>query len=167
MPHTAPLCCKKQQRQKTPRAQRYTSSLLIPCAHGRLNVKHHRTTAKPEVQITVVEKEAALARKESTKTYTSGTATATVRIRMYTSEADLHKHGIMEEACEYGLTRGTCFVARRPEVVAVAGLLCISWCVLGAAGLLCVLFCFFIFFFLRTHTACCKCEDALPHLPIS
>ena len=40
----------------------------------------------------------------------------------------------MEEAWEYGLTRGTCFVARRLEVVAVAGLLWISWCVLGAAG---------------------------------
>ena len=38
------------------------------------------------------------------------------------------------EAGEYGLTRGTCFVARRLELVAVAGLLWISWCVLGAAG---------------------------------
>ena len=38
------------------------------------------------------------------------------------------------EAGEYGLARGTCFVARRLEVVAVAGPLWISWCVLGAAG---------------------------------
>ena len=38
------------------------------------------------------------------------------------------------EAGEYGLTRGTCFVACRLEVVTVAGLLWISWCVLGAAG---------------------------------
>ena len=38
------------------------------------------------------------------------------------------------EAGEYGLTRGTCFVARRLEVVAVTGLLWISWCVFGAAG---------------------------------
>ena len=30
------------------------------------------------------------------------------------------------EAGEYGLTRGTCFVARRLEVVAVAGLLWFS-----------------------------------------
>ena len=43
------------------------------------------------------------------------------------------------EAGEYGLPRGTCFVARGLEVVAVAGLLWISWCVLGAAG-------FFVFF---------------------
>ena len=68
------------------------------------------------------------------------------------------------EAGEYGLTRGMCFVAHRLEVVAVAGLLWISWCVLGAAG-------FFLrffrdFFFPRTHTACCKYEVALPHLPI-
>ena len=44
------------------------------------------------------------------------------------------------EAGEHGLTRGTCFVARRLEVVAVAGLLWISWCVLGGAD-------FFVFFF--------------------
>ena len=36
------------------------------------------------------------------------------------------------EAGEYGLTRWTCFVARRLEVVAVAGLRWISWFVLGA-----------------------------------
>ena len=39
------------------------------------------------------------------------------------------------EAHEYGLTRRTCFIARRVEVVAVAGLLWISWCGLDAAGL--------------------------------
>ena len=38
------------------------------------------------------------------------------------------------EASEYGLTRGTCFVARRLEVVAVTGLLWMLWCVLGAVG---------------------------------
>ena len=40
------------------------------------------------------------------------------------------------EAGEYGLTRGTCFVARCLEVVAVAGLLWISYCVSGAADFL-------------------------------
>ena len=43
------------------------------------------------------------------------------------------------EAGEYGLTRGTCFFARRLEVVAVAGLLRLSWCVLGGVD-------FFAFF---------------------
>ena len=51
----------------------------------------------------------------------------------------------MEEACEYGLTRGMCFVARRVEVVAVAGLLRISWCVSGAAG-------FLVFFFILRYS---------------
>ena len=37
-------------------------------------------------------------------------------------------------AGEYGLTRGTSFVARRLEVVVVAGLLWISRCVFRAAG---------------------------------
>ena len=36
------------------------------------------------------------------------------------------------EAGEYELTRGTCFVARRLEVVTVTGLLWVSCCVLGA-----------------------------------
>ena len=58
------------------------------------------------------------------------------------------------EAGEYGLTRGTCFIARRVELVAVAGLLWISWRVLGAAGF----GVFLSFFFLRTHTACFKYE---------
>ena len=49
------------------------------------------------------------------------------------------------EAGEYGLTRGTCCVARRLEVVAVAGLVWISWCVLGGADFSSVLF-FSIFF---------------------
>ena len=47
------------------------------------------------------------------------------------------------EAGEYGLTGQTCFVARRLEVVAVAGLLWISWCGLGAAGLRAFFFHFF------------------------
>ena len=51
------------------------------------------------------------------------------------------------EAGEYGLTRGTCFVARRLEVVAVAGLLWISLCVLGGAIFFVVLFLFSILFF--------------------
>ena len=47
------------------------------------------------------------------------------------------------EACEHGLTRGTCFVARRLEVVAVAGLLWISWCLrFGSGGILCFFFSF-------------------------
>ena len=65
------------------------------------------------------------------------------------------------EADEYGLTRGTCFVARRLEVVAVAVLLWVSWCVSGAVGFFRGFF-FSIFF----HTACCKYDAALPHLPL-
>ena len=59
------LCCKKQPQQKTPRAQQYTSSRVIPCAHGKLNVKHHRTASKAAIHtsITAEKDEAALARK--------------------------------------------------------------------------------------------------------
>ena len=38
------------------------------------------------------------------------------------------------EAGEYGRKRGTWFFARRLEVVAVAGLMWVSWCVFGGAG---------------------------------
>ena len=44
------------------------------------------------------------------------------------------------EAGVYGLTRGMCFVARRLEVVAVAGLLWIWWCVLGGVDFYCFWF---------------------------
>ena len=58
------------------------------------------------------------------------------------------------EAGEYRLTRGTGFVARHLEVVAVAGLLWISWCVLSAAGFR-VFFSFVVFVcsFERTQSA--------------
>ena len=55
--------------------------------------------------------------------------------------------GCVEEACEHGLTRGTCFVARRLEVVAVAGLLWIysvvCFLVFGAFSCFYVRFLFF------------------------
>ena len=44
------------------------------------------------------------------------------------------------EAGQYGLTRVTCFLACRLELDAVAGLLWISWYVLGGAD-------FFVIFF--------------------
>ena len=85
----------------------------------------------------------------------SSCSSASIYIRVYTSEADVHKPGIYEE-CEYGLTSGTCFIARRLEVVTVAGLLWIYFVV-----------CFFsvwwdlVFFFsflLRSHMVYCKYE---------
>ena len=42
------------------------------------------------------------------------------------------------EAGECGLTRGTCFSARRVEVVAAAGLMWVLWCVFGGAGFIVV-----------------------------
>ena len=35
----AARCCNRASAEDTPRAQQHTS-LLIPCAHGKLNVKH-------------------------------------------------------------------------------------------------------------------------------
>ena len=55
------------------------------------------------------------------------------------------------EAGEYGLTPGTCFVARRLGVVAVAGMQWISWCVSGGADSF--VFFFVFFFFERTRPA--------------
>ena len=69
------------------------------------------------------------------------------------------------EAGEYGLTRGACFVAYRLVVIASAGLLWTSWCVLGGADFFGVLFCRFVF--LRTNTACCMRPPCLIFLPTS
>ena len=54
------------------------------------------------------------------------------------------------EAGEYGLPRGTCFIAGRLEVVAVAGLW-ILWCVLGAAGFVSCFPCLILHFQIRAH----------------
>ena len=62
------------------------------------------------------------------------------------------------EAGNYGLTRGTCFVSRNLPVVAVAGLLWLSWCVLGGAEFFRGFFRFF--FFERTRRA----ASTRPHL---
>ena len=55
----------------------------------------------------------------------------------------------MDEAREYGLPSATCFVARRLELVAVAGRLWISLCVLGGADI----FRFFFSFLMRPFFA--------------
>ena len=60
------------------------------------------------------------------------------------------------EAGEYGLTRVTCFLACRLELDAFAGLLRLSWCILGGVDFF--VFFFSDFFFLRTHMAYCKYE---------
>ena len=51
------------------------------------------------------------------------------------------------ETGEYELMRGTCFVARSFEVVAVARLLWISWCILGGADFFVCFFFFDIYIF--------------------
>ena len=55
------------------------------------------------------------------------------------------------EAGEYGLTRGTCFLACRLELDAVAGLLWISWCVLGRGAVFFSVLFFPIFFSSNAH----------------
>ena len=57
------------------------------------------------------------------------------------------------EAGEYGLTRGTCFLACILVLDAVAGLLWISWRVLGGAEVFSVSFLFDFLFFERTRPA--------------
>ena len=70
----------------------------------------------------------------------------------------------MEEECKYGLTSGTCFTARRLDVVAVAGLLWIYFVVcFFSVGWD---FVFFSFSLLRTHTAYYNYEATLPHVPL-
>ena len=150
------LCCKKQQQQKTPRPQQSTSSLVIRCAHEKLNVKDHRTTPKPEIHTSITEEkdEVALVRKKyrEQKTYTGGVAAAAaaaaaVRASTYVciqTRPISTNPASMEEECEYGLPSGACFTAHRLEVVAVAGLLWIyfvvCFSVLGGIS-------FYLFFF--------------------
>ena len=67
----------------------------------------------------------------------------------------------MEEAYEYGLPRGTCFVARRLELVAVTGRLWISWYVLGKADF------YRFYFFERTRPSASTRPPCLMYLSTS
>ena len=71
------------------------------------------------------------------------------------------------EAGECGLARRTCYLTCRLELDAVAGMLWISWCVLGGADFFVFfeLFLLFYFFVERTRPAA-KYEATLPHLPL-
>ena len=64
------------------------------------------------------------------------------------------------EACEYGLTRGKYFVARRLEAIAVAGLLWISWCFFTVVGSR-------VFYFERTRPAASMRPTCLIYLSTS
>ena len=57
----------------------------------------------------------------------------------------------MEDECEYGLTSGTCFIARRLEVVAVAGLLWIYFVVCFFSVWWDFVFFFSVFFTSNAH----------------
>ena len=69
----------------------------------------------------------------------------------------------MEEEWEYRLPSGACLTARRLEVVAVAELL---WTYFVVCFIIWRDFIFFSFSLLRTHTAYCKYEAILPHVPL-
>ena len=71
------------------------------------------------------------------------------------------------EAGEYGLVRGTCYVALRLDLVAVAGLLWISWCCLSAADFFMLFFSVFFFFFERTRPAASMRPACLIYLSTS
>ena len=68
------------------------------------------------------------------------------------------------EAAEYGLTCGTCFVARRLEVVAVAGLPWIYFVV--CFGWWNFVYFFFVFFTSNAHGLLQVYEAPLPHLTL-
>ena len=81
-------------------------------------------------------------------------------------EADFHNPASME-AGEDGLTRGMCFVARRLELVAVAGLLWLWWRALGGADFFVIFFFFALFFFERTRSTASMGPPCLIYLSTS
>ena len=73
---------------------------------------------------------------------------------------------VSAEERELGLTHGTRCMARRLAAVAAAGLSGFRWCVFIAAGLRVPVRVPVPVLFLHTHTAYCKYEAALPHIPL-
>ena len=73
-------------------------------------------------------------------------------------------NSVSVEAGEHGLRRGKCFVrasSRGGRVRPAAATFAVRS---GWRGLFCFFFRLFFCFLMRT--ACCKCEVALPHLPL-
>ena len=90
-------------------------------------------------------------------------SSAIIYIRVYTSEADFLKSEIYGGRVRVCATLGTCFtaaVSRWSRSPGCCGY--ISWCVLLVFGEIS----FFSFYLLRTHTAYCKYEPPLPHVPL-
>ena len=75
----------------------------------------------------------------------SSSSSASICIRVYTREADFHKPEIYGGRVRDGLPSGTCFTARRHEVVAVAGLLWIYFVVCFLSGRISYFFRFICF----------------------
>ena len=103
MPHTASrrslLPAARSSSRRRPRAQEYTSSLVIPCAHGKLNVKHHRTTPKPEIRIYQYHSRERRSRAGQKIEHQNvhrrrSRRSASIYIRVYTSETDFLKPGM-------------------------------------------------------------------------
>ena len=101
---------------------------------------------------------------EQHQTYTSGTAA--VRVRMYTSETDFNKPGIYGGSVRVWANPWDVF-HRTPSRGGRGRLFAMIYFVVcfGCGG---IFPCFSLRFIyvLRTHTAYCKYEDALPHLPL-
>ena len=72
----------------------------------------------------------------------------------------------MEEVGDYELPRGTCFVARRLELVAVAGRLWVPWCVFSGADIVCVFFVLFFWYFFERTRPTASTRSTLPHVPL-
>ena len=74
----------------------------MPCAHGKLNVKHHRTTPKPEIRVLQQRKTklrwpkfySAPKRTQAAQQMKQQCEYTEVYVRVCTSEADFHKPGI-------------------------------------------------------------------------
>ena len=86
-----------------------------------------------------------------------------VRVCMYTSEVDLHKPGIYGGSVRVWATAWDVF-RRAPSRVGRGGRAAVDFVVcFGRGGFFSF---FFPFLFLRTHTAYCKYEGILPHVPL-
>ena len=136
----------------------------------KLNVKHHRTTPKPEIYTSITAKTKLRWTENSLEhqTYTGGAAAAAeVRIYAYAciQARPISKNpGSMEEECQCGVPRLTCFTTpsrggrgRRAAVDVFRGVFVSVWW---------RFVCLFSISLLRTHTACCTYEATLPHVPL-
>ena len=154
---------------------------MIPCAHGKRNVKHHRTSPKPEIHIRVSQQRKTNLRwpgnsiehqnvhrwRSNSSSSSSSITYVCTQARPSGGEAAAPAMRVFTYVCiqarPISTNRGS--MEEECEYGLTSGT-CLTVRRLEVVACLVGFRVFFSFSLLRTHKAYCKYEATLPHIPL-